>query len=271
MTRLRITGPGEVIASEQTWFSAAPPKKGELQWQAGSSALELARAWCRPRPAPPVEMLAALDSHPDTAGFEVTDAIAEQITPLDLERGEHRNHDLVAVGSAGAGPLLVAVEGKAGESFGDATAGAYYAKRFGTSSRVPHRIAGLVAALTGEQNDPDKDPELNSILAARGYQLLTASVGAVLEAARWHCPRAVLLVHEFANDPSTIKQAAGLPKSKLDLDAFVSALSDNTLAEVSPGTCVGPFATYPTPFVSGAVTLYVAKCRSELGPLTPLP
>lgn len=266
MTRLRITGPGAVITSECTWFGAAPPKKGEQQWKAGSSALELARAWCRPKPAPPHEMLAALDSHADTAKFRVTDAVAEQVTPLDNERGEHRNHDLVAVGTASSGPLLVAVEGKAGEEFGDDTAGAYYARRFGTSSRVPHRIATLVGALTGTTVDPDHAPELDSVLAGRGYQLLTASVGAVLEAARWHCPRAVLLIHEFANDPMTAKQSSGLAKSKVDLDAFVSALSKDAITGVALGTCLGPFPTYPTPFVSGAVALYIAKCRTELGP-----
>jgi hypothetical protein len=266
VSRLRITGPGGAITSELTWFCAAPPKKGELQWKAGSSALELARAWCRPKPAPPLEMLAALDSHPDTAQFAITDAIAEQVTPLDNERGEHRNHDLVAIGTASSGPLLVAVEGKAGEPFGDGTAGAYYAKQFGTSSRVPHRIAGLIAALTGVAVDPDHAPQLDSELAAHGYQLLTASVGTVLEAARWHCPRAVLLVHEFASEPMTPKQSSGLLKSKLDLDRFVSTISHGAVNEVPPGTCVGPFPTLPTPFVSGTVALYVAKCRTDLGP-----
>lgn len=255
-----------MITDERTWFDAAPPKKGLVQWQPGSSAMELARAWCQPTPAPPQEMLDALDHHPDTTGFCVTDAIAEQITPLDLERGEQRNHDLIAVGLSAAGPLLVAVEGKAGEPFGDVTAGEYYARRFPTASRVPHRIANLVAALTGEHVDPDMDAELDSVLAGRGYQLLTAAVGAILEAARWHCPRAVLLVHEFANSPSTAKQRRALPRSKVDLDAFVSALSAGTISELEPGSMVGPFATHRTPFVSGDVSLYVAKCRTELGP-----
>lgn len=190
------------------------------------------------------------------------------MTPLDKERGEHRNHDLVAVGTAAAVPLLVAVEGKAGEPFGDASAGAYYSRRFATRSRVPHRIANLVGALTGERVDSEADAELDSLLAGRGYQLLTAAVGAVLEAARWHCPRAVLLIHEFANTPPTPKQRLGLPKSKADLDAFVSALSHGAITELAPGRTVGPFPTHRTAFVSGRVSLYVAKCRTELGPLS---
>jgi hypothetical protein len=213
-------------------------------------------------------MLAALDSHPDTSGLSITDVIAELVTPLDTERGERRNHDLVAVGAAAAGPLLIAVEGRAGESFGDASAGAYYARRFATRSRVPHRIANLVGALTGERVDPERNAELHSVLAGRGYQLLTAAVGAVLEAARWHCPRAVLLIHEFANTPPTPKQRVGLPKSKADLDAFVSALSHGAITELAPGRTVGPFPTHRTAFVSGRVSLYVAKCRTELGPLS---
>lgn len=105
------------------------------------------------------------------------------------------------------------------------------------------------------------------MLTGRGYQLLTAAVGAILEAARWHCPRAVLLVHEFANAPPTPKQRRGLPRSKIDLDAFVSALSGGAVSKLDPGSTVGPFATHRTPFVSGAVSLYVAKCQTELGPL----
>ena len=146
------------------------------------------------------------------------------------------------------------MEGKAGEPFGDATAGEYYARRFGTASRVPHRIANLVAALTGEDVDPDKDAGLDSVLAGRGYQLLTASVGAILEAARRRCPQAVLLVPRVRRQPPTPKQRSGLPRSKADLDAFVSVLSAGALSSWRP-VHGRPFRDDRTPFVSGAVSL----------------
>ncbi len=79
-------------------------------------------------------------------------------------------------------------------------------------------------------------------------------------------------VHRPADDPAAEdvldrgEIEPGLAaSSRSDLDAFVSALNGADVT-VAPGTCVGPFSTHPTPFVSGAVELYVAKCRTTLAP-----
>src|SRR4051794_7696916 len=106
---LRVTGPGRRIRSVYSWFAEAPPKDGDRHWREGRSALELAGALCRfTQPSMPAEMVDALASHPDTAGFETWDAIPELVTPLPL-KGEGRNHDLVAVGLAGTTPTLIGV------------------------------------------------------------------------------------------------------------------------------------------------------------------
>jgi hypothetical protein len=47
------------------------------------------------------------------------------VTRLDDFRGEHRNHDLVAVGEAAGGRTLLAIEAKADESFGNHTVESY--------------------------------------------------------------------------------------------------------------------------------------------------
>lgn len=262
---LRITGPGDAITGVWTWFCAAPPKKGERQWKAGRSAMELANAWCRGvTPAPPREMLDALDSHPDTAGFVAWDATAELTTPLDAQRGETRNHDLVVCGHANGTPVLVAVEAKAGERFGDCTLEQQLAAGLAKGgSGLPRRIALLVQALTGRALDLGRGDPLPPELAPRGYQLFTAAVGATVEAARRHCSRAVLLVHVFSPPKPGPKLAGELAAAAADLDMFVSALS-GTSRRVSPGCVIGPFPTHATEFLVAGVSLYIGKVETEL-------
>ena len=125
------------------------PKGAEKQWKDGRSAKELARAWCpTSAPALSVEMIDTLNSHRDTAGFVAGEAIPELVTPLDAEKGEARNHDLAVVGVAAGVGVLVAVEVKAGEPFGDKTvAQCLPAGAMTPRSGVPRRIAGLVEAI----------------------------------------------------------------------------------------------------------------------------
>jgi hypothetical protein len=104
---------------------------------------------------------------------------------------------------------------------------------------------------------------VSASLADRGYQLLTAT-GAVIEAARRHCTRAVLLVHEFAPPAPPAKLAQDLADARADLDAFVRVLSGDTAAHVAPATVAGAFALHPTTYVPAGVQLYVAKAVTIL-------
>jgi hypothetical protein len=211
-------------------------------------------------------MLEALETHDATRGFTPTEAFAEHVARLDSARGEHRNHDLVVIGESGTGRVLVGVEAKAGEAFGEPV-GPYFARRLRVAaSRLAERVALLVAALTGDLVDYAHATALDHVLAPRGYQLLTAAGGTVIEAHQCACPTAVLLVHELISDPPTAKEAAGLPAAHADLDAFVSTLTGGTRAGVSVGEVVGPFQTHPTRFVTGEVTLLIGACRTTVAP-----
>ncbi len=111
---LRAVGPGGGIASAWSWFAAAPPKGGDRQWKRKHSAMELALAWTATgHVAVPEDVGRVLDSHPHTSGFVALDVLPEHVTPLDEYRGEGRNHDLVVIGRATAGPTLLAIEAKA--------------------------------------------------------------------------------------------------------------------------------------------------------------
>jgi hypothetical protein len=211
----------------------------------------------------PVETADALDSHPDTAAFQPWDAIPELVTPLP-EAGEGRNHDLVATGVASNVPTLIAIEGKAGERFGDCTIREYWKQKFGTTSGVCRRIAALVQVLTGTAVPIDEDPAIPDQLLDRGYQLLTATTGAVIEARRRHCQRAVLLVHEFrvaAPPPSVV---SGLAHSHSDFAALIAFLYPEAASPIEPGVVVGPRQLPSTPLIPGGMLLYVGKCVTYL-------
>ena len=263
---LRLAGPGTTISGMWSWFAAAPPKGAEKQWKDGRSAKELARAWCRAGiPSMPAEMVETLSSHSDTVGFVAWDAIPELVTPLDAERGEARNHDLVVVGVANGAATLVGVEAKAGEPFGDKTVAQRLAAGVATPrSGVSRRIAGLVEAITGQRPDFASGEEIPVGLSDRGYQLLTATVGTVIEAGRRHCSRAVLLVHEFAPATPPPNLARDLADARADLDAFVGVLSGDRISHITPTTVVGPFALHPTAHVPAGVKLYVGKAVTLL-------
>jgi hypothetical protein len=91
------------------------------------------------------------------------------VTRLDQFRGEHRNHDLLLVGSAGGERTVVGVEAKNDEDFGRRI-GDYHALRSSgdVRSNVPARIELLVEGLFWTASGGG---------AALRYQLFTAAAG----------------------------------------------------------------------------------------------
>ena len=118
------------IRSIEDWFSYAPPKKGELQWKDKRSAKELARSWFRNNvPKPPDELVSLLEAK-FGAGITFDEAKPECIIELDDFAGEHRNCDLVVLCKAGAKRMVINVEAKADEPFGDLI-GEYFDRKTG--------------------------------------------------------------------------------------------------------------------------------------------
>src|SRR5690349_21149004 len=88
------------IGSLEEWRTHAPPKKPEVQWQPGRSAMELARRWlaaARDGDVPP-EIRSLLASSAAWSDFTPRRAFAEVKTRIDSLRGEPRNNDLVVAG-----------------------------------------------------------------------------------------------------------------------------------------------------------------------------
>jgi hypothetical protein len=180
------------VRSLDDWRRSAPPKKRRLHWKDGRSAKELARSWLRlGYPAPPLELVDILETT-FGSGIVFESAEPECVVRLDNFRGEQRNCDLVVRCSVGPRPIVISIEAKADESFGDCYVGDYYDRKLGTRSNIPKRIERLSKQLFGRDLD-------NDIRELR-YQLLHSSVAALIAAKKQSAACAVLLVHEFLSE-----------------------------------------------------------------------
>lgn len=230
MSELVITGrEGDRITDWRAWTR---PKR-DYQWRAGRSAMELARAWfVSSTPTCPREISDLLASHPRTAGLRLVKGIPEHVTPLP-ERGEGRNHDLLLLGHLGTGSVVVSVEAKVDESFGE-TIGTYWNKgrQSAKPTRVPERIEALMSMAFGAAARPDVDPW-------RGlrYQLLTAAAGTAIEASQQQAGTAVVLVHEFRTESMDDENVA---VNTEDFQTFVGVLLGLPANEVVSGQLYGP-------------------------------
>lgn len=222
------------------WRSWTPPKDPK-HWRAGRSALELARAWFMSQePVCPEEVRVLLATSPGLSDLTLVAGTPEVVTPLP-EAGEGRNHDLVLEGVARVGRVLITVEAKGDESFGNELIGGYWGRkrdgREGLSpvrSRAPERIESLLTILLGGPARPSEPPwsELR-------YQLLTAAVGTLLEAKQRQADLAVPVVHEFkTTETDLLKQE----RNALDFWRFLEALHLCDASEGRPGQLYGPHA-----------------------------
>lgn len=219
------------------WRDWSPPKKSG-HWKAGRSAMELARAWfTSPEPICPDEVRVLLETAPELVGLTLTLGIPEFVTRLP-ESGEGRNHDLLLEGHAEAGKVVIGVEAKADEDFGEVIGQYWTRMRAGreqvppTPSKAPERIERLLLELAGASAKPWESPwkEVR-------YQLLTAAVGTLLETKTRGADLAVLVVHEFK---TTETEPFKLEGNGADFAHFLGALGLCEPHLVEDGKLYGP-------------------------------
>lgn len=238
------------LSSLHDWEKYAPPKSPN-HWVDGRSAKEVARAWLEGNGLHmPPEVLHALSSHPSFGQVLSWEAEPEARLRFDAFPGEPRNSDLVVYANDASGPYILAVEAKADEPYGETLAEAFSAaieRRIeNPRSNGIARIEQLARWLLLPR------PQTAPKAALLRYQLFTACAGAVAEASRMKCSRAVMLVHEFitsATDDINHKRNAS------DLGAFLTRLSGNDVASIDDGKLYGPFQTS----MASDVQLFVGK------------
>jgi uncharacterized protein DUF6946 len=197
--------------------------KREKHWKAGRSAHALATVWSESSTFPS-RIADALRSHPTFESAEFVDGFMERQVDLGTE-GRPSQTDLLAIISVKDGLAILAVEGKAGESFGK-----YVQKWRDGSNGKDERLEGLckILGLSPETANPLR------------YQLLHRAASAVLEARRYKTNKAVLLVHSFSDDK----------KGFADFSDFLQALG---IEPPAPGVLAGPVLRDGVLFYAGWV------------------
>jgi hypothetical protein len=240
------------LRSVADWRRRAPPKRGDLHWKDGRSAKELAKAWfpVPGDPEVPSELLSLLDSLQETRAAVFDRGEPERETVFDDCGGEPRNSDLVLWGSNPCGKVLVSIEAKGNESFGE-IAGEYVRKSTvrNPRSRVPERFELLCRGVLGVGPDDEEARALR-------YQLLTAIAGTVAEAQSYGAAVTVFVVHEFVRKPDDRRSL----RNSADLNRLVRLLSRASTDAISHGTLAGPF-TVPGNKHFARRDLFIGKCR----------
>jgi len=186
-------------------------------WRPDHSALELATSWIGATGIPPrvAKVLATCSTYADCRLIE---GFVEREVELGT-RGRPSQTDLLALVALAGGYGVIAVEGKALETFGPVVS------RWNDSDGKQARLDDLCGRL-------ELDP---STVGNLRYQLLHRTVSALLEARRYGAAEALMLVHSFdpknssLDDYQAFAAALGLGEARPNAITPVKRLEDITL------------------------------------------
>jgi hypothetical protein len=204
---------GQEIHDRDEWMRLAPPTAA-YHVAGGRSAVEMCRAWMEGDAVDRVTTL--LSRHTRYNSVTLERGIVERLTQFDDNPRGPRHHDLLAIASSRAGRVVLGVEGKADETFGDRL-DRHVAKALkrSPSSGAPKRVDQLTRAFFGATLGADAS------LGAIPYQLLPALVGTLVDARGQDAVEAVVLVHEFRTDRTSDHLQA---RNAAALDAFLARM-----------------------------------------------
>lgn len=246
------------IDSVEAWFEAWPPEKGLAQWAEGKSAKELAKVWCRNsgdvRTPPGLDTLFQSSDH--TRGLAISKARGEEAIHFDKFPGP-RMCDLRLEGTVSDRPLLVHIEAKADEPFGDTIEISWrkaLAKR--PNSKTPKRISNLAALLFDEHGITSDLETVPGDIRSLRYQLLYSIGAALVDAGQSGFQTVLFVVHELLPADPTIPfqkrdgsdrylDTDAINENKLDLNRFVARLSKGQFSSVPQNTIIECGLFYP--------------------------
>lgn len=256
---MRIEKDGRTITSMEDWRRWAGPKT-PAQWVVGRSAYEFANAWCGSGDVcMPSELVALLDTRPETQGLSVDVVFPEHKIRFDDRAGEPRNADLAFVGAASGRKVAVTVEAKADEPFGGSVArticDALERSLSNARSRGVERGQALVRALLR----PIEKGQMQTGLLQ--YQLLTAAAGSLAWARETQADIAVLVIHEFITSKTRDSYHVS---NHAAYERFAERLGGNDASLCRSGHVLcGPFAVPGAPLFKAPVPLLMGKIRTD--------
>ena len=242
-----ISKNGHPLNTIEKWHQLAPPKS-VIHWKDGRSAKENARSWIAAAPNLQPDVAQALENYPGIGPLRRWSAEPEARIPIDGFPGEQPNIDLLLVADDDRGPLVIAIEAKADEPFGDKLA---TRRRSAESTLADKPHSKALARVDKLINRFGLDFQQRHVSHLR-YQLLTATAAVLEEAKRRSSERAMLIVHEFV---TPLTEQGKRKRNSTDLNNFLSAAFGYG-GQLSPGGVAGPFR------IESALSLYVGKART---------
>lgn len=223
--------------------------KSDFHWQKGRSAMTLAENWLWGGGKEVLDMLQKSDAFNGVL-FDI--ASPEYESRFD-KYGNGRIHDLLALGHRNDEKVIVAVEGKVDERFGNDTLGSYYNKGVlkrlsGVSTKVPNRIEDLIRALF--------IPPYGMEIMELQYQLVHAIAGTLAEAGKQGIKKAAFIVETFETDKFDIYK---YKDNQIKLDMLIEILSDGKVTAMKEQEIYGPYVFAGNEYIPSDVELYVGK------------
>jgi hypothetical protein len=221
---------GVPIHSVPEWEKLAGPAS-KTHWRDGRSAKELAKSWISGEGPSSLQRLT--DTREETAGLEIETVVAEAQVAFDNYPGGKRNHDLLVTGQCASGSIVIGIEAKADETFGQTIAeyrrDADALKASGQSTNAPERLKALLEEVG------DISLERVPTFGDLRYQLFAGVAGTISAAGTDDL--AAFIVHEFAT-PLTTEA-----KREANKQALAEFVGDVTGAVAPDGDwwLLGPF------------------------------
>lgn len=231
-SNLTIEKGSRQISEINEWFEYGEPKGGSNQWKIGRSAFEFARymtSYDGAVPSAIMEYLKSIGIQARSFKFE-----PERITPFckkgiskfcpgwNLGSGEGRHHDGF-MWPLDDNECVISFEAKVSEPFDRSIKDRIEAakKNHDQGENAKQRILESIRVIKGEK-DTSADWHKNEDLM---YQLLSATIGTVIEAKKLGATNAVFLVIEFTGNVCKEKNYdAKVDKNRKDFDNYMEFL-----------------------------------------------
>ena len=216
--KIKKTNP---IKDLDSWFKYAEPKGGKSQWKEGRSAMEFARYMTEYKGKMPEAIHRYLESIDFKDKYTCLPEETTSFKGKDLGNGEGRHHDGLLVSKN----YLIGIEAKVSESFDYSLQKKIAIAEKKNSDGGNNTRKRIVNSL--KMIKPDFKEELleSKDVQKLMYQLISGTVGSIIEARERSIKKAAFLVIEFTGDVYKEKNyEEHVKKNQADYDAFLDFL-----------------------------------------------
>ncbi len=233
----------------------------ELHIKKGRSAYELwEKVFDNGSAAVPVEILYAIKDDPIFGGLNIEELIPEHNTNFD-NYGKGRQHDLLITGVSARGEVVIGVEAKVDERFGNQTAEQYFASGLeihlqGKNSNKPYRITDLKYALF-EEDQHTAAEELQ-------YQLIQATAGVLAEATHRKYNHALFVIYNLVPQKKTSEYIFNCNENNKALDRFTELISKGKYKTLELNKIAGPIMVKGNEFINPGIPLHLLKVEAMI-------